>query len=109
MQGSPYPYPQPYPQQQLHQPLVAGKRRNVGLMIAGCALLAIAALAFLVFAYNAYQYSTVEEHFSDIKGAEWVVELIKEADLKRMIIFGSISAVFGIPGLVLGLLGLRKR
>ena len=119
MQGSPYQYPpqqqqpqQPYYPQQQMQPYPAQgvvKRRNVGLIIAGCALLGIAGLAFLVFAYNAYQYSTVEEHFSDIKGSEWVVDLIKEADLKRMIIFGSVSALFGIPGLILGLLGLRKR
>ena len=105
-----YP-PQGYPQQQYAQaPQVpGGGRRNVGLMIGGFVLLAIGALAFLLFAYNAYQYSTVEERFSDIKGSGWVVDLVKESDMRRMMIFGPVAAVFGLVGLVLAFLGFRKR
>jgi hypothetical protein len=100
-----YPQQQGYPQ--MMQPPV--RRRNAGLIVGGCIMLVIGALAFLVFAYNAYQYSTVEEHFGDIKGSAWVVDLIKEAAMRRMMIFGPIAALFGIGGLVLGLLGMRKR
>jgi len=108
-----YP-PQGYPQQQ-QQPygqapqVPGGGKRNIGLMIGGFVLLGIGALAFLVFAYNAYQYSTVEERFSDIKGSAWVVDLVKEADMRRMMIFGPVAAVFGLVGLVLTFLGFRKR
>lgn len=117
----PYPQQQPqqpyYPQQQQMQmqqpPQYAmqppAKKRNPALIAVGAILLVIATLAFLVFAYNAYQYSTAEDHFSDIAGAAWVVDLIKEAAMRRMTIFGSITAIFGGVGLLLGILGLRKR
>jgi hypothetical protein len=117
--GPQYPYPQQqqpmYPPQQQGYPQAPmmqqapAKKRNVGLIVVGCILLAIGGLAFLVFAYNAYQYSTVEEHFSDIQGSAWVVDLIKASDMRRMTIFGPVAAVFGIAGLVLGILGMRKK
>jgi uncharacterized membrane protein len=110
---------QPYyqqPQQPMYaQPPAYGqmqarpKQRNVALIVVGGILLVIGALAFLIFAYNAYQYSTVEERFSDISGSAWVVDIIKEADMRRMMIFGPVSAVFGIAGLILGILGLKKK
>jgi hypothetical protein len=127
MQPPQNPYPQqPYPQQpqqyqqQQQQPMMgygqpqmqmqrpAGKR-NVGLIVGGGILFVIGALAFLVFAYNAWQYSTVEERFADLKGSAWVVDLVKEADMRRMMIFGPIAAVFGLAGIVLGFLGMRKK
>jgi len=104
-----------YPQQQMMQPAPQyamqppAKKRNPALIAVGVILMLIATLAFLVFAYNAYQYSTAEDHFSDIAGAAWVVDLIKEAAMRRMMIFGSVTAIFGGAGLVLGILGLRKR
>ena len=109
---------QPYPYQQQQQPMYAQppayvqarpKQRNVALIVVGGILLVIGALAFLIFAYNAYQYSTVEERFSDISGSAWVVDLIKESDMRRMMIFGPVANVFGIAGLILGILGLRKK
>jgi hypothetical protein len=119
--GQPYPQqqqqqqpqyaPQGYPPQGYPRPpqQAPGKRRNVGLIIAGLVLLGIGALAFLVFAYNAYQYATVEEHFADIQGSAWVVEIVKKADMRRMMIFGPVATVFGLAGLVLSALGMRKR
>jgi len=110
-QQQPY-YPQQQqmmmqPQQYAMQP--PAKKRNPALIAVGAILFVIGTLAFLLFAYNAWQYSTVEERFSDIAGSAWVVDLVKEADMRRMMIFGPIAALFGGGGLVLGLLGLRKR
>ncbi|HEY2368618.1 MAG TPA: hypothetical protein VGH87_19610 [Polyangiaceae bacterium] len=104
---------QPYPQQQqAYYPQAMAplaKKRNPALIAVGAILLVIGTLAFLVFAYNAWQYSTVEDRFSDIHGSKWVVDLIKESDMHRMMIFGPVAALFGLGGLVLGMLGLRKR
>ncbi len=101
-----YPMQQGYPQQGMRP---AGPKRNVGMLVGGLILIAIGALAFLLFAYNAYQYSTVSDHFSDIEGSEWVVDIVKRAAMHRMVLFGSISAFFGLPGLILAFLGFRKR
>ena len=107
---------QPYypPQQQMmQQPQYAmqppAKKRNPALIAVGAILLVIGTLAFLVFAYNAWQYSTVEDRFSSIAGSSWVVDLVKEADMRRMMIFGPVAAVFGLGGIVLGFFGMRKR
>jgi hypothetical protein len=102
-QGYPQPQMQGYPQQ------ATGPKRNVGLMIGGFVLLAIGALAFLVFAYNAYQYSTIDERFADLAGSKWIVDLVKESAMRRMTIFGSVAGVFGLAGIVLAFLGMRKR
>jgi hypothetical protein len=101
--------PMMMPQQQAYAMQSPAKKRNPALIAVGAILFVIGTLAFLVFAYNAWQYSTVEDRFSDIAGSAWVVDLIKEADMHRMMIFGPIAALFGGGGLVLGLLGLRKR
>jgi hypothetical protein len=110
------PYPQQqqpyYPQQQMMMPqqaMMPAKKRNPALIAVGAILFVIGTLAFLVFAYNAWQYSTVEDRFSNIAGSKWVVDLIKEADMRRMMIFGPIATLFGLVGLVLGALGMRKR
>jgi hypothetical protein len=116
------PYPQQpqqpyYPQQQqqmmMQQPQYAmqppAKKRNPALIAIGAILMVIGTLAFLIFAYNAWQYSTVEDRFSDLAGSKWVVDMIKEAAMRRMMIFGGVATFFGGGGLVLGLLGLRKR
>jgi len=112
-------YPQQaYPQQAgaLPWPGAQGARapsRNVGMMIGGAVLLLIALGAAGLFAWNLHTYLTIEDSFADDPvlrgGAGWVVEIVKAASLKRMTIFGSISTLFGIAGLVLGGLGLRKR
>jgi len=119
------PYAQPYSQQPpQHVPYAAPPaynphayglapgmqpRRNVGLIVAGSIALFIGVVVFGLFAYNAWQYATVEDRFADLEGAGWVVEMIKEAALHRMMVFGPISTVFGLTGIVLGALGLRKR
>jgi len=103
---------QPFPYTPNMQPAISyqpAKRRNPALIVVGGVLLAIALLAFAVFALNAYQYSTAADKLGDIEGAGWVVDLVKQAALKRMMIFGSVSGVFGLGGLVLGIFGLRKR
>lgn len=112
-QQPPY-YPPPQQQMMMQQPQYAmqppAKKRNPALIAVGAILLVIGTLAFLVFAYNAWQYSTVEDRFADLgSSSKWVVDLVKEADMRRMMIFGPVAAVFGLGGLVLGLLGMRKR
>ena len=92
------------------QPPQRPAQRNVALIVVGVVLLGIGALAFLVFAYNTYQYATVEDRFSDLgASAGFVVQLVKESAMKRMMIFGTVAGLLGLAGLVLGLLGLRKR
>jgi hypothetical protein len=120
-QPSPQQYPPPYSYPQQHQaqfamqPMVGyavaprAPTRNVALLVIGSVTLFFGLLTLLVFAYNAYQYATAEDHFSDIEGAAWVVDLIKEAAMKRMFVFGSASAVLFVGGIVMGALGLRKR
>lgn len=98
---------QGYPQQQMGwapQP-----KRSVGLIITGVLLLLVATLAACVFAYNLYDYMNVDDTFADMPDAGWIVDIVKEADIKRMMIFGFVAALFGIGGLVCGGLGLRKR
>ncbi|HEY1954542.1 MAG TPA: hypothetical protein VGH28_03005 [Polyangiaceae bacterium] len=85
------------------------KRRNPVLIALGGVLLLIALLAFAIFAYNAWQYSTAGDKLGDIEGAAWVVDLVKEAALKRMMVFGTVTGIFGLGGAVLGFFGLRKR
>lgn len=85
------------------------KRRNPALIAVGGVLLLIGLFAFAIFAYNAWQYSTAEDKLGGIQGAEWVVSLVKEAALKRMMVFGTVSGLFGLGGAVLGFFGLRKR
>jgi hypothetical protein len=120
-QPSPQHYPPPYsypPQPQAPygmQPMVGysvaprAPKRNVALIVIGSVALFFGLMAVLVFAYNAYRYATVEDHFSDIEGAAWVVDVIKEAAMKRMFVFGSASGVLLVCGFVMGALGLRKR
>jgi hypothetical protein len=108
---APAPYaspPQPYGFGQFAAPARVPSR-NVALIVCGSIVLFVGLLTLAVFAYNAWQYATVEDRFSDIEGAGWVVELVKEADYKRMLVFGPLSGVFLIGGVVMTVLGLRKR
>lgn len=112
-----YPYPpQPQlPQFAVQQPAYGyaavprGPKRNVALIVVGSIALFFGLLTLVAVVYNAYQYATVEDRFSDIEGAGWVVELIKEAALKRMMVFGPLTLLFLGGGVVTGALGLRKR
>ena len=106
-----YPQHQPcpqYPQQGYGQLVAQGPKRNVALLVTGSISLALGLLAFVGFAYNAYHYSTVEERFADI-GSPWLIDIIKEADMHRMMVFGPLAMVFGLAGLLLGGFGLRKK
>jgi hypothetical protein len=112
-----YPQQQGYPQQPMGYPQQGypqaygqqGPKRNIALIIVGSILVFIATLSSLVFFYNLNDYANVEDNFADMPDAGWIVDIVKEADMRRMIIFGAIAALFGITGLVLGGLGLRKR
>ncbi|CAN5759889.1 hypothetical protein BH09MYX1_BH09MYX1_34630 [soil metagenome] len=108
--------PQGYPQQQAPmgyagypgmQPM--GPKRNGALIAVASVLAFIASGAFLGFAYNAYHYATVEERFADLPGSAWIVDIVKEADLHRMMTFGPLALVFGLGAAISGYFGFRKR
>ncbi|MBX3209143.1 MAG: hypothetical protein KF764_29185 [Labilithrix sp.] len=92
----------------------AAPKRNVGMIVGGVVLLVIALGVGGLFLWNLHTYLTIEDKFAADpmlrgKSTEWVVALVKEASLRRMTIFGPISALFGFGGLVLGGFGLRKK
>lgn len=117
----PHPHaPQPYPQQPPHfmhaQPQVLARppQRNVALIVVSAILLVIAMGAGFVFLMNLNQYLTIEDKwandpFLSSAARDFGVRIIREAALKRMMIFGPVSGLFGIVALVLGVLGLRKK
>jgi len=111
------PWPQAYPS---HSPVasqypaayasVRAPQRRVGMMVGGAALLFVSVVVGGLFFWNLHTYLTIEDRLADLgPETEWVVEMVEAASLRRMTIFGSVSALFGIAGLVLGGLGLRKR
>ena len=89
----------------------SGPTRNVALLVSGILGLAIGALAFLPFAYNVYQYVTIDDHFADMSAEtrDFIVPLLEHAAIHRMILFGSISSIFGLAGLVLAGIGFQKK
>ena len=100
---------QAYPQQP-QQPAT----RNVGLSIAGILLAVVALGAGVVFVINLSQYLSIEEkwaseHFLSPEARRFGVSLIKRAAFERMTLFGPISAGLGVLGVVLTVLGLRKK
>jgi hypothetical protein len=104
-----YGYPAAYPQPFAKQP-----QRNVALIVVAAILLFIALGAGFVFAMNLSQYLTIEDKwandpFLSPAAREFGVRIIQDAALKRMMVFGPASGLFGISGLVLGILGLRKK
>lgn len=86
-----------------------GPKRNVGLLVTGGITLGLGLLASLGFLYNAWQYATVEDRFAGLAGASWIVDVVKEADLHRMMVYGPLALVFLTVGFVTGGLGLRKK
>lgn len=104
-----YGYPPAYPQPFARQP-----QRNVALIVVSAILLVIALGAGFAFLMNLNQYLTIEDRWADESflspaARDFGVRIIKEAALRRMMTFGPVSALFGIVGLVLGILGLRKK
>jgi hypothetical protein len=88
-----------------------GGQRNPGLMAGGGVLLFIAFAVGALFLYNLYQYLTVEDHFADLPryARNLGVAIVKGAAMRRMTIFGPVSALFGAGGAVLMFLGFRKK
>ena len=120
-----YPAPQqqqyaPAPQQQ-YAAAPAGMaaparqpKRNIFMILGGGFLLRISLGVGSVFAMNAYQYATVADRWaSDSRlspmARELGVRIVQRAAMRRMMIFGPVSGVFGLAGLVVAGLGLRKK
>jgi hypothetical protein len=86
------------------------RRRPV--LIAIGAVLTLIALGFgSVFAFNLQQYTTVEARFAGEPAAARAAAIrsARAADLRRLLVYGPASAIAGVPGIVLLVLGLRKR
>ena len=86
----------------------------MALIVVGAIMLVIALGAGFVFLMNLNQYLTIEDKwandpFLSPAAREFGVRIIQDAALKRMMVFGPVSGLFGIVGLVLGFLGLRKK
>jgi hypothetical protein len=90
---------------------VRAPKRNVVLIAIGAFMLLIGFLVFCLFAYNLWQYLTVEDRFTTLPSyaRAFAVEIVQKAAIKRMMIFGPVSGFFGLVGLVLAGLGLRKK
>jgi hypothetical protein len=88
-----------------------GPKRNVALLVSGIIGLAMGALAFLPFAYNVYQYATIADHFSDMsqETQDFLVPILEQAAMHRMVLFGGFSGIFGLAGLVLVGFGFQKK
>lgn len=74
----------------------------------------IALGAGLVFVMNLHQYLTIEDRWANDPllspmARDFGVRIIQKAAMKRMMVFGPTSGVLGLTGLVLGVLGLRKK
>jgi len=110
MQGQQGGYPMQggYPIQQGQQ---GGPKRNVAILVSGIIGLALGALAFLPFAYNVYQYTTIADHFSDMsqETQDFLVPILEHAAMQRMVLFGGFSGIFGLAGLVLAGIGFQKK
>ena len=96
------------------QPVQRPAKRNVGLLIAGILVAVVALGAGVVFLVNLNQYLSIEEkwaneHFLSPETRRFGVSLIKRAAFKRMTLFGPIAGGLGVVGVVLTVLGLRKK
>jgi hypothetical protein len=99
------------PQGAIPQP---GGGRNVGMIAGGAVLLLIALAVGAIFAINLYQYLTVEARWADMPrlssaARDFGIRIVKEAAMRRMVIYGPLTAIFGAGGAVLMFLGLRKK
>ena len=111
MMYSPGPYPA-VNAQMAHA--AAAPKRNLALLITGAALVFFSLLPGALFAMNLYQYATVEDRWAEDgqlgpEAREFGVRVVQEAAMRRMVLFGPVSAVIGLGGLVMFGLGLRKK
>ena len=107
------------PPQAMGQPMPAAPmarqpKRNIVLILIGVVLLFIALGVGAIFAYNLWQYMTVEDRWASSPGLspmarELGVRIVQKAAMNRMMIFGPVAGFFGLIGLVLSILGLRKK
>ena len=89
-------------------------KRNVALIVVGILVFLLAAGAGVVFLINLNQYLSIEERWENDsllspEARRFGVSLIQHAAMKRMTLFGPLSGGLGVLGLVLFVLGLRKK
>ncbi len=64
--------------------------------------------ALLLLAYNASDQAKVDDNGKALPDSGRIIELVKQADVHRMILFGAIAAFLGLGGFVGAGFGLRK-
>lgn len=106
--------PQYYPPQSATMPAAPReKKRNVALILIGLVFLLLSLAVGALFAYNLWQYLTVEDRWANSpmlpEARRFGVAIVQRAAEKRMMLFGPVSGFLGFVGLVLAGLGLRKR
>lgn len=94
--------------------MTAAGKRNVGLILAGVVVFALALAAGAVFASSLNQYLTVEELWENDEllspeARRFGVGLIERAALKRMTLFGPLFAGLSVVGVVFFVLGVREK
>src|SRR5882724_8435789 len=90
----------------------APAKRRPGLIALGAALTVIALGFGSVFAFNLQHYATVDARFAaEPAGAARTTAMrnARAADFRRILVYGPASVIAGVPGIVLLVLGLRKR
>lgn len=92
----------------------AGGKRNPALIGIGAFFLLISLVFGGLFMMNFYQYSTVEARWAEkgdmIPEARALgVRIVKASAMNKMTTFGPISAFTGLVGIVLVVLGARKK
>jgi hypothetical protein len=88
--------------------------RNLGLIVAGVLLFLLAAGAGVVFFINLNEYLSIEDTWASApvlspEARRFGISLIKRAALRRMTLFGPIAGGFGVLGVVLLVVGLKKK
>jgi hypothetical protein len=95
-------------------PSMRAPTRNVALVVVGVLVFVLGLGAGVVFLINLNQYLTVGERWESNpllspEGRRFGISIIEHAAMKRMTLFGPLSAGLGITGFVLFLFGLRKK
>jgi hypothetical protein len=84
-------------------------RRRPALIGLGVALVVIATGFGSLFSLSFIEWSMIDSHAHPSAAAAANAKVVRAADFRRLLVFGPAAALAGVPGVVLLVLGLRKR